>query len=42
MTSHVPMINDDAPLPLKVLDKNFLKSSDYPVFLGLSHAAIYD
>lgn len=42
MSSHVPMVNGDAPLPLKVLAGNFLKTSDYPVFLGLSNAAKYD
>lgn len=39
MSSHVPMTNADAPIHLKVLANNFLKTSDYPVFLGLSNAA---
>ena len=42
MTSHVPMPNDYAPLPIILLAKNFLLSSDYPVFLGLSEAATHD
>lgn len=42
MSSHVPMINDDAKLPLKLLARNFEKTSDYPTMLGLSDSASYD
>jgi hypothetical protein len=42
MSSHVPMINKDADLPLKLLAKNFEKTSDYPTMLGLSNAASFD
>lgn len=42
MTSHVPMINSDADFALKLLAKNFEKTSDYPTMLGLSDSATYD
>jgi len=36
------MLNSDAALKLKLLKRDFYKSSDYPVYLGLSNAAYYD
>lgn len=42
MTTHIPMLNKKAPLPLKMLAKNFLHVSDFPNHLGFSQAAKHD
>lgn len=42
MTSHIPMINDEADTGIKLLAKAFKKVSEWPNHLGLSDAAMYD
>jgi len=42
LSSHVPELPSDGPLPIQLLRKKFLSASDYPPFTGLSELARYD